>query len=326
MIEYQDSSIHVKDSILWLDATKKKGLSFVSHAHSEQMSVDHDKIIATKETIEFYKKIILKGKPLNALQMSYFRTFSIGDLTLTLYPSGHTPGAAQLLIKKNETKILYSSHINIQNNMLCDEIYFPKADELIMDSVYGNIKYQFPEKEKEEENFKNYVSEQIKKGFFIIILANPYGKSQYIIKLLEKLNISIYLQNKIYQHTQLFKIFGINFTNIKPFINTIKEPSVILHPYENINKILMEKKNIKIISLSGLSVDKDYFHKLYNLDESFILSDNSDFNGLLQYIKIIKPSKIYLLPGRNSLSFREILKDLKYNVEEFVTSKPKSLF
>lgn len=326
MIEYQDGSIHVKDSILWLDATKKKGLSFVSHAHSEQMSVDHDKIIATKETIEFYKKIILKGKPLNALQMSYFRTFSIGDLTLTLYPSGHTPGGAQLLIKKNETKILYSSHINIQNNMLCDEIYFPKADELIIDSVYGNIKYQFPEKEKEEENFKNYVSEQIKKGFFVVILANPYGKSQYIIKLLEKLNISIYLQNKIYQHTQLFKIFGINFTNIKPFVNNIKEPSVVLHPYENINKILIERKNMKVISLSGLSVDKDYFHKLYNLDESFIISDNSDFNGLLQYIKIIKPSKIYLLPNHNSISFKEVLKDLKYNVEEFITSKPKSLF
>ncbi|MBN2694614.1 hypothetical protein JXR93_08125 [bacterium] len=328
MIEYADSSIHIKDTILWLDAIKKRALSFISHAHSEQMNTFHDRIIATKTTIEFYKKFVLKEVPLNALQMSFFRKFSIGDLTLTLYPSGHVPGAAQLFVKVKENKILYSGHINNRVNPICDEIYYPTAETLVLDSTYGSEEYIFPKRDVEESLFLKYVKKELENGYHIVILTNPFGKAQYLIDLLNRLQKPIYLQNKIYQYTQLFKSEKIiDFSFIKPLTSKLSTPSILLYPFEYFEKIPFNRDEYKKIALSGDAIFKDIFHSKYILDESFIISDHADFNGLIEYVKFVSPSKIYLMPSKTeSKLLKQHLKELRFDVEELLKPKPKSLF
>ncbi len=328
MIEYADSSIHIKDTILWLDAVKKRGLSFLSHSHSEQMNTYHDRIIATKTTIEFYKKFVLKDVPLNALQMSYFRKFSIGDLTLTLYPSGHVSGSAQLFVKVKDSKILYSGHINNRLNPTCDEIYYPTADTLILDSTYGSNEYIFPKRDIEETLFLTYVQKNLDNGYHIVILTNPFGKAQYLISILNSLQKPIYLQNRIYQYTQLFKnekIVDLSF--IKPLTSKLSNPSILIYPFEQFEKIPFTKGEYKKIALSGEALFKDSFHSKYFLDESFVISDHADFNGLIEYVKFVSPSKIYIMPSKtDAKSLKQHLKELKFEVEELLKPKPKSLF
>jgi putative mRNA 3-end processing factor len=325
MIEYISSSLYIKDSVLWLDAINKKELSFVSHI--DKLIVPHTRIIATKETIAFYKKFFLKGEPLNALQMSFFRKFSIGGLTITLFPSGYSFGSSQILVKKDNKKILYSGSINNHQLPFCDEIYYPSADYLIMESTYGNSKYDFSNYKEEEERVKNYVARELQKGNNVVIFVSPLAKPQYIISLFNEFTAPIYLQSKIYQYINYLKDYNLEIKPVRSFVTSINRPSIILYPRDSYNKFPEFSDNIKRIMLTGEAVDKDEFNSIYNLDESFTLSSHADFKSLIQYAEIVKPSKIYLLPSSNNNGeLIEELKGKKFNVEAFSNPIIKKLF
>jgi len=325
MIDYISSSLYIKDSVLWLDAVKKKELSFVSHV--DKLVIPHTRIIATKETIAFYKKFFLKGEPLNALQMSFFRKFSIGGLTITLFPSGHGFGASQILVKKDDKKILYSGSINKNPLPFCDDIYYPSANILVMESTYGNSKYDFSNYKKEEENVKSYVSNEINKGNSVVIFVSPLTKPQYIVSLLSDNNAPIYLQSKIYQYVNYLKGYNLEIKPVRSFKTSINKPSIILYPKHNFNKFPKLSNKIKKIMITGEAVEKDELHQKYGLDESFVLSSHSDFKSLIEYAELVKPSKIYLTASKfDNKELIEELKGKKFSVEAFANPVLKKLF
>ena len=325
MISYIASSLYIKNSVLWLDATTKKELSFVSHI--DKLVVPHTRIIATKETISYYKKFFLKGEPINALQMSFFRKFSIGGLTITLYPSGYSYGASQILVKKDGKKILYSGSINNASLPFCEELYYPSADILVMESTYGMSKYDFSNRNQEENRLINYVALELQKGNNVVIFTSPLSTPQYIINLFNEFTAPIYLQSKIYQYIQHIKSYKLNLRITKSFVTSINKPSIILYPKENIDKFPLKSSKFKRIMLSGEAIDKEKFERKYNLNESFVISSHSDFNSLIQYVDLVKPSKVYLLPSENgNTELYEELKGKKIIVETFSNPKLKKLF
>ncbi len=325
MINYIASSLYIKNSVLWLDAISKKELSFVSHI--DKLVTPHTRIIATKETIAFYKKFFLKGEPLNALQLSFFRKFSIGGLNITLYPSGYSYGASQILVKKDNKKILYSGSINNRQLAFCEEIYYPSADILVMESTYGNSKYDFSSYKDEENKVKNYVASELQKGNNIVIFISPLTKPQYIINLFNELTAPIYLQNKIYQYVNHLRDYNLDIKPVRSFVTSIDKPSIILYPKNNHNKFPLFSDNIKKIMLTGNAINKDELNKKYNLNESFTLSSHADFKSLIQYSELVKPSKIYLLPSKNDNNeLIEELRGKRFNVEALNNPTPKKLF
>lgn len=325
MILYHEGSLHLKDTILWMDAVQHQELSFVSHPYGKQM-VSHEKIIATRQTIELYKKFVLKGRSIGALQMPFFRNFSIGNLTLSLFPSGHTPGSAQLMVKKSGHRILYSGHFNVHPNLLCDEIHFPSTDTLIIDTTYGDPRFIFPPRKKEEENLVQYVSQRNQLGEHLLILAESYGKAQYIMMLLRELDIPIYLQNRVYEYTQVLKQLGYPLPTAKRFRSNLSKPSIIIYPLKQYNRFIDLSGEVKVIGLSGeAAVDQEIFEKNYQLDKSFILSDHSDFKGIIEYIRLVNPEKVYLLPGRTEQLIKQ-LKKLKIESKELAKPLQRSLF
>ena len=54
MFEVDKKGIRIFGTSLWLDAKRKAPLSFISHAHADHIK-NHQKIIATPETIIFYQ-------------------------------------------------------------------------------------------------------------------------------------------------------------------------------------------------------------------------------------------------------------------------------
>ncbi len=325
MIDYIASSLYIKDSVLWLDAVTKKELSFVSHI--DRLVVPQTRIIATKETIAFYKKFFLKGEPLNALQLSFFRKFSIGGLNITLYPSGYSYGASQILVKKDNKKILYSGSINNRQLAFCEEIYYPSADILVMESTYGNSRYDFSDYKEEEDRLKNYVARELQKGNNIVIFVSPLTKPQYIISLFNEFIAPVYLQSKIYQYINHLKDYNLDLKPVRSFVTSINKPSIILYPKNNYKKFPVFSDNIKKIMLTGNAVDKDELNSKYDLDESFTLSAHADFKSLIQYSELVKPSKIYLLPSENNNSeLIEELKGKRFTVEALSKPVPKKLF
>jgi len=321
MIEFIESSLHVKDSILWLDAVKAKKLSFISSFNENY--IKHSRVIATRETASLLKEFSLSKIPLNILQMPTYKKFSIGDINISLYPSGSNLGSSQILVKRKNKKLLYSGIININNMKIWDEVYYPITDILIFKTNYGEKRYKFPKIDTEIKKLKEYLIENYKNGVNSVIFIDSFGFSQFILKELSELDIPIYLQNRIFDYSTYFKKLDIELGKLRKFSKSILKTSIILYPLSKMDKFPQMDKKCKRVGISGDAVDKD-FKENYKFDKTFIISNEADYYDSIKYIETVSPKKLYILPGRNK-DIIEYFKD-KIELEVFNYVVDKSLF
>jgi len=75
------------------------------------------------------------------------------------------------------------------------------------------------------------------------------------------------------------------------------------------------KKKFNMISTIGSGWAVNPFYKnMFNADESFILSDHADFDGLYETVKKVKPKKVYTMHGF-SKDFAKFLNKKDYETE-----------
>src|SRR5512141_2787329 len=109
-VELRRGGLHLTGTSLWLDATRKTELSFISHAHSDHIA-RHERVIATSPTVALMTHRL--GKLPAALPVPYNRPFELGPLVLELLPAGHMLGSAQLRATRADgVRVTYSGDIN----------------------------------------------------------------------------------------------------------------------------------------------------------------------------------------------------------------------
>ena len=102
--------LHLRGTILWFDAESPRSLCFVSHAGAPGAQ-EHQKIVSTAHTAELLRALAAthgKGRKVNepqALITPTGRKFTIGNLSLELFPSGLFLGSASLLIQHEGQEI-----------------------------------------------------------------------------------------------------------------------------------------------------------------------------------------------------------------------------
>src|SRR5262249_60314242 len=92
-VELRRGGLRLSGTALWLDATQKSELAFVSHAHADHIA-RHERVIATSATLRFMTHRL--GEISAALPVPYNPPFALGALPIELLPAGPLVGAASL--------------------------------------------------------------------------------------------------------------------------------------------------------------------------------------------------------------------------------------
>jgi len=132
-----NNGIRVLGTELWLDATRTRDISFVSHAHYDH-ATRHRRVIASAKTALLYRHRVLKGSRGTRTEVVGYEfgdPFRLGDLVLTLFPSGHILGASQILIETDK-RIVYTGDFKVQQGLASERIEILPCDVLIMECTY----------------------------------------------------------------------------------------------------------------------------------------------------------------------------------------------
>ncbi len=309
MIKYDDG-VFLERECMWMDAHRKKPFCVVSHAHSDHLK-NHEVGVMTGETAALGGVRNLK---LNSHSVPY-RTkvkFMNKDFEVSLIPSGHILGSAQVLVE-NDFRILYSGDFCVQKSLTADSIEYVKSDYLIMECTYGNPKYVFPKAEEVRREIRDWCLMQLRFNRTPVVYAYSLGKCQEIAKALGDSGISTSLAGKGFDFTEKYVKLGVRIENFSRFSLENYEGKVVVAPPQfGRSEEFFRIKNKAVCFASGWALDKDFCERM-NLDKGFILSDHSDFFGLISYAKRVSPSKIYLVHGPRE--FGSYLKAEGFEVE-----------
>ncbi|MFH2020581.1 MAG: hypothetical protein ABIJ34_04155 [archaeon] len=271
---------------------------FLSHAHSDHIKGMGRKqeIIASEETIE------LSGLAAKSKQIP----------ELKLLNAGHILGAKQLQMEGDGESVVYTGDFNVRGSLVTKGAEIPRCDRLIMESTYADPKYKFPDYFDVCDSLSSWVNTNNDAN--IIIGAYELGKAQEVIKILnEYSSIAPIVTENIENHCKIYGKYGVDLKRIEVGTaeaeEVMKDRFVAILPMRKAKKYFARRlgdafnKKTLVANVTGWAL----FHK-FNVDNSFPLSDHSDFYDLKYYIEQTGAKKVEFFEGDGSKLISEIRK------------------
>lgn len=304
-----DRGIRIKGTTFWLDGTKRKDCSFISHAHSDHLA-RHQRAFASPPTVRLAQHRLGVGPtgqhdPIEAV--AFGRPFTMDGVSVELLPAGHILGSAQILIQ-NGHRFLYTGDFKLEPSETAEPIEIKPCDVLIMECTFGRPAYVFPRREVAIERLVQFVEETFKAGAVPILLAYLVGKSQEVAKILGDRGYHVVVPEPIEQIIAIYREFGVQFQHIERFREG--DPPDGLHgkvlvcpPHFRHRRAVKQIRRQRTAMVTGWAVEPEA-RRRFGVDEAIPLSDHADFNELLAYVEQVKPAMVYTLHGTPDFAAR----------------------
>jgi len=305
MIEY-DKALYVPGLDLWLDATRVKDFSFVSHAHTDH-ATRHRKVLATPETLVLLEHRRGRTQAVTAL---FNQPLTLADHRVTLFPAGHILGSAQILIE-GEQRLVYTGDFKLRPGVCARPAEVKQCDILVMECTFGQPQYIFPPKEQTIERLVNFIQKTLLEGMSPVVLGYTLGKGQEALKIVGDAGYAAVVHDSIYQIARIYEQLGVEFGPYEKFPAGDLEGKVVVAPTYLRRKQLREHLGrFRTVYLTGWGMNPDRRFAL-GVDLVLPLSDHADFNELVEYVRQADPQKVCTVHG--SPQFAAHLRELGFD-------------
>jgi putative mRNA 3-end processing factor len=131
-----------------------------------------------------FEYLELKSMMKNNHHLDFEQVAPVGDIDVSLYNAGHTPGSAQVLVDGEGKKVLYTGDFNLEDSRLLKgaAMDFKDLDAVIIESTYANADHT-PRPELEKK-FVDTATDIVERGGTVLIPAFGVGRAQEIASVL----------------------------------------------------------------------------------------------------------------------------------------------
>ncbi len=314
MIEYNEG-IHLKGTDLWFDSKKKVQFSFLSNANLSHL-VPHEKVIATPQTLKLSEE---KTRNSVVLACPFNHPFILGKVQVELIPAGYILGSSQIVVELDGKRVIYTGDFKLRRTETAEQAEIKRCDILVMKCVYGLPKYVFPSPESVIDSLMVFIGESLSSGITPILLVDPLGKAEDIVKVLGDKEYKLSLHRSIYKIIKTYEELGISFSNYDRFKPRELEDRVLLiPPYLRGSDTIERIERKRIGAVMEWAVDKAFVKSVFRADEAFPLSNHADYEELIEMVEVSRPKEVYLINGF-SAEFARTLRKIGFNAKPLET-------
>jgi len=297
---------------------EKRPLRIVTHAHADHIvglrsSLKNcNKVLMTKATKDMIK--VLKGPEIlksgTVKTLDYGKPFEHGEEQVTLYKADHILGAAQVLVEDAKgDKFAYTGDFRIDGTEALE------CDILVLETTYGHPSFKRSFNVDIRELLVSMVEKRLRYG--TVYIFGFHGKLQEVMQILHNADVSVpfVMPENVYNMSKVCERHGMKLGCLTP--STKKEAKELLH--ENLPCVAFfhvnSRKTVGLdndrITVSGWEFRSPSRQTGFK-EHVVALSDHSDFNGLIEYVKRSKPRKVITdnYRGNGEILAREITKRL----------------
>jgi len=311
--------IHLTNSVLWCDSDRRRDLSFISHAHTHFVGKNR-RVLATDKTVRILTR---KSGKLDALTSPFRRGFTLGPLRLELHPAGHVLGSSQLVIDREDRRLVFASDVCTRRSATVERASPIPCDALVISPTFGHPMYRFPEREEVFGKLTTFIDNCLSDQATPVLFANTIGTSQELMRRLGDAGYKLRVHASIYDVAKVYKALGVSMHGSRRFSgNPGREEIVIFPPILKKHVAIRKLKKSRTAMVSGRAIEPG-FALQQRVSEAFALSDTADYVELLEFIKETGANEIYLYGERFVEDFGAVLR--KKGVKVIPLVKPKQL-
>ncbi len=292
-----DDGVHLLGTVLWFDSPRERDLCFVGHARSGRVPA-HRKVLCTQATARLAQRRLARA---DLLVSPCSRPFSLGELTIELFPAGHMLGSASVLVGHGGRAIVYAGDIHLPGARTAERAQVRPCDTLVVSCPYGDPALRMPDREEAEAAVLKWVGRTLDDGATPVLLADRLGKAQDLLHLLGEAGVPVRTHRSIHEAMAIYQEFGRSFPGVRRFRGTPARGEAVVWPIglRSSTSIGRMRRQLRIAVCSGRALfEGSALKRQYRAQATFPLSCHSGYDALLQYVRATAPAKVLLHRGR----------------------------
>jgi putative mRNA 3-end processing factor len=273
-------------------------LRIVTHAHADHLGGLRksikccEKVIMTPATRDLAQIVnpTFKLNSNNVLPLDYGKPLKYGDETITLLKADHIMGASQVLVEDaGGIRIAYSGDFKLDETPVVD------CDVLVVEATYGTPSCRRNFDVDVKELLVSMVERRLRGG--TVYVFGFYGKLQEVMQMLRKADVQVpfVMPDKVYEVSKACQKHGMNLGCMS--LDTSKEGQELLGGnlpcvafYHTSARSKVGLKNARIC-VSGWEFQNPC-RQIGDREFLVALSDHSDFDSLIEYVKQSKAKQV----------------------------------
>lgn len=283
-------AVRLAGELLQFDGFTEEALTFVSHAHVP-VPPAAQRLITSVITAR-----LLGARARFALATPYGREFSLGALELRLLPTGHIPGAAALWVRHRRRTLVYAGQIGAYGEFfgLAGAVAEP-CDTLVLDAPHAVPGRELPAPQAVLERVVAFCRKAREEARAPVLLCSRLGLAQPLSALLSGVGFSVQLHRSQHRHLGPLRELGLPVGPARRFEGALPEGGVLLWPVDLREAGSLEAVGPRRLALVSARALTPHAAEEHGCHGAFPLSEHADHAGVLRYVKVAAPKRIYLL-------------------------------
>lgn len=324
---FERGAVHLPELALWLDAHEARCAdewAVVSHAHSDHIA-RHRRVILTQPTARLLRQRLGGQREERVLRFGERTEFSgpCGGFALTLLPAGHILGSAMVLVEWSGGSLLYTGDFRLRASPACEPCDYTSArgcDWLVTETTFGRPEYVFPPTAETLGSLLEFCRDTLAAGATPVLLGWTLGKAQELLCLLSDSGLRVAVHASVLPLARIYAQCGVRLGTYENLDAKRSKDRVLICPptfAQSAERAALGPCRLAVAT--GWAMDSSCKYRS-GVDAAFPLSDHADFNELIEFVRQVRPRRVFTTHGF-ATDFAATLRDLGFDAEALVNEE-----
>ena len=319
LIDFTDKGLYCAAGDFYIDPWRPVDRAVITHAHSDHARAGSRHHLCHHLTLQILQ--LRLGQ--HAYQsVDWNEPVWINGVRISLHPSGHIIGAAQIRVEHKGEVWVVSGDYKTENDGISGAFEPVPCHTFITESTFGLPVYRWQRQEVIFEQMRAWIGKNQQQDRASMLIAYSLGKAQRILQAIAPITNKIYVHGAIWNTHQVLLDNGIQLPVVQRITNEtnkadLKGAVIIAPPGAEDSPWTKRLPSFRTATCSGWMQVRGQARRSSS-DMGFALSDHADWNGLLSAVKATGASKVFVTHGFQSV-FSRYLNEIGIEAAEVIT-------
>ena len=285
-LQLTPSGLYCSEGDFYIDPWWPVKRAVITHAHADHARWGSQSYLCARDGKALLQARL--GNEAHIESLEYGEVLTINSVALSLHPSGHILGAAQVKIDKGGTICVVSGDYKTDADPTCAPLEPLRSHMFISESTFGLPIFKWPPPEQVIREIDSWWRENREQGRTSILFAYALGKAQRILAGLDPSIGPILTHGAVEKINRCYRAAGIALPETR-YIGALEDKNLfkkalVVAPPSADNPAWMRRfpERSRAFASGWMRIRGN--RRRRSVDRGFVFSDHSDWDGLLQTI------------------------------------------
>ena len=311
LLEQTTAGLYCRLGNFYIDPWQPVENAVITHGHSDHARWGNKKYLAARGNENILRARL--GQDIHLTTIEYGECLSINGLQISLHPAGHLLGSAQVRLEHDGEVWVVSGDYKVEPDITCAPFEQLRCHTFVSESTFGLPVFRWRPQSELSREINVWWQENRDQGKTSLLFAYSLGKAQRILAGLDPSIGPILTHGAIENMNRCYRAAGIKLPMTRQVVNVSDKKefvgAIVVAPPSADSPGWTKKFTQTSTAFASGWMQIRGNRRRRSVDRGFVMSDHSDWPGLIRTIRQTEAENIWVSHGYTNEMVRWLRED-----------------